>query len=144
MITTNNDFKFDLEIGQGAENLLATILQDSTLEVKFDMYTNDRFFIELTSKRYNNDCGCYKEQKSGLASTEAIYYALMKNNFFMIITTRDLKDLIKAKAKELGIKINDLLKSGGDDGRTYGVLITISEITEYLAKIRTYKECITC
>tara|TARA_R110002020_G_scaffold108015_4_gene250623 strand:+ start:3498 stop:3932 length:435 start_codon:yes stop_codon:yes gene_type:complete len=144
MITNNNNFKYDLEIGQGAENLLSTLLQDTTLEVKFDMFTNDRFFIELASKRYNKDCDCYKLQKSGLASSEAEFYALLKNNFFMILTSRNLKDLIKEKAKALGISVNDLLISGGDEGRTYGVLITIDEITAYLAKIRTYKECITC
>ncbi|MCH7411144.1 hypothetical protein MM239_17230 [Belliella sp. DSM 111904] len=144
MISTNNNFKYDLAIGQQSENLLAEILSDTTLEVKFDMYPNDRFFIELASKRYNSDCDCHRLQKTGLASSEANYYALLKNNFFMIVSTKDLKAAIKDKAAKNGVKVIDLLVSGGDGERTKGVLMTIQEITEYLDNVRTYKECITC
>jgi hypothetical protein len=40
------NFEYDLKIGIDKENELAKILDDATIEVKFDRYENDRHFIE--------------------------------------------------------------------------------------------------
>lgn len=135
-MTTNNNFKYDLEIGQQAENLLGQLLEGSRLEVKFDRYVNDKFFIEIYRIKYDSK----EKELSGLAVSQADYYALCKNNIFIIIERRDLIRLVK---KKLGNrKVSEIAVSGGDGGRTYGILITISEIFQFQLDIRTYRESI--
>ncbi|MBW3469093.1 hypothetical protein [Arthrospiribacter ruber] len=140
---TNNNFKYDLEIGKQAENLLGQLLEGNHLEVKFDKYKNNRFFIEVFKRKGNNPDGSPKYVFSGLGVTQAEFYALMKNNIFIIIKTSDLKKLIKHKVNTQGNgKLSSIAIGGGDGGRSYGVLVTVEEIIEWQANNRTYKESI--
>ena len=129
MVETNNDFKYDLKIGQAKENELASILSDSTIEVKYDKYSNDTFFIEVCSKRFK--MGKWRIVESGLSKTEATHYALIKSNITIIITTIDLMCIVSNHIKKSGLSFKENLVSGGDGMRTKGILITIEEITNY-------------
>ncbi|MCH7396550.1 hypothetical protein MM236_01060 [Belliella sp. DSM 107340] len=129
---TNNDFKYDLKVGQQKENELASILSDSTLEVKYDRYSNNLFFIEFYKKLKN---GKYK--RTGLSKTEANYYALCKSNSFLIIPTSTLKNFLKSifeEKKKVGFKLKDMVMITG----TYavGIIIDLTELNNYLLKER--------
>ncbi|MBS9525903.1 hypothetical protein KI659_17920 [Litoribacter alkaliphilus] len=138
MITTNNTFSHDLAIGQGMENTLSEHLTDSTIEVKFDMYLNDRFFIEMFRKDFRTEAIV----KTGLWTTKATHYALCKSYIKIIIETSDLKKLVKEKVKKFkeldpNFKNRQAFKCGGDGNRTFGILVTLTELTQYLVNIHT-------
>lgn len=142
MIKANNDFKYDLMIGQQAENLLGSIISDSKLEVKFDKYNNDRFFIEIACKRWDTNTGDYILNHTGLSVTHSEYYVLVKENLIQIIKTIDLKNLIREKASNANKSVYELGIFGGDGKRTLGVMVTMEEVVKYAAKNRVYKESI--
>lgn len=120
MITKNNNFKYDLKLGKNVENELANILGDNSLvEVKYDQFENERHFIEY--KRIGIDG---QEEYTGIATTHSDYYCLSKSGYYILIKTQDLKDFIKATRPKSVL--------GGDDKRTYGFLITESNLFNYL------------
>ena len=111
----NSDFKYDLSIGVQKEKQLALILGDNcTIEVKYDRYKNDRFFIE-----YKYDDG-QKSYNTGLSTTQADYYALAKSTYFFLIKTSVLKDKVRLFAK------NNKPVRGGDNNTAIGFLVPIS------------------
>lgn len=138
---TNNTFSHDLEVGQGRENLLSQILQDSKLEVKFDRFPNTRHFIEV--KKFVNG----KQEKSGLSATESEWYAICKTNYNILVETEILKrvltDIWSKNSRRIikdsrGINIiPDVFISGGDGNRSYGFLLEEEQLFKLLAKYRS-------
>lgn len=111
------NFEYDLRVGVGKENELAKILEDCTLEVKYDRYDNDRHFIEY--KRISMDG---KMEPSGISVTKAKYYVLCKAHYFIIVSTERLKNIMRwAYGNRRPIL-------GGDGKRTYAIMLTEEEI----------------
>ena len=123
----NNDFKYDLALGQLGEVLIGKLLSSKTIEVKFDFgcYRTGNFYIEYESR----------EKPSGIATTQADYWMLiaasehgqrLKQNqetiqkedvlYAVLIETERLKDLCRTKPYRIGVR-------GGDSNTSLGVLI---------------------
>ena len=62
----NNDFKYDLKIGQVKEKQLAEILTNKTVEVKYDLKALEtgNIYVEYQSRG----------KPSGISTSEADYY----------------------------------------------------------------------
>ena len=111
----NSDFRHDLEVGQGAENLLGQMLESKKLEVKMDKRAKKTglFFIEYESR----------DKPSGISTTEADYWALVAEGAAAIIVrTEKLKDLARAT-----LQINGYIR-GGDSNISKGVLIKLEDL----------------
>jgi hypothetical protein len=129
MISSNNTFSHDLEIGQMKENEFAEVLSDSTLECKFDRYSNGRHFVEF--KKWDNAAGCLVG--SGISTTSAKWYTIAKANYFITVSTAELKKVLQALydankhmvyLDSRGCEvISGVLVSGGDGKRSYGFLL---------------------
>lgn len=115
------NFEYDLKIGVQKENELARILDDATIEVKFDRYDNDRHFIEYKRINLRGDV-----EPSGISVTKATHYALCKPHYFLIVRTDRLKMIMKQSGKKPTI--------GGDGKRTYAIMLTESEILRWNEK----------
>ena len=123
----NNDFKYDLELGQLGEMLVGKLLSSRTIEVKFDFgcYHTGNFYIEYQSRN----------KPSGIATTKADYWMLIAASeygqrlksyqeqiqkedilYAVLIETERLKDLCRSKPYKMGVK-------GGDSNTSLGVLI---------------------
>ena len=107
----NNDFKYDLALGQLGEGWLGHLLSSKTIEVKFDFgcYRTGNFYIEYESRG----------KKSGIATTEATHWAFIIEDIesIIIIETERLKRL----AREY---YHNSVK-GGDNNTSKMVLIPI-------------------
>ncbi len=113
----NSDYKYDLRIGKAKEHELAMILGDKCVEVKYDRYDNDRFFIEY---KFDDGTNTYP---TGISTTQAEYYALSKEHYYLIISVERLKDIVRAYAKSFKpVK-------GGDSNTAIGYLIPVSTLT---------------
>lgn len=111
----NSDFRHDLEVGQGAENLLGQLLESKKLEVKMDRRArqNGLFFIEYESRG----------KPSGISTTEAAYWALViEGASAVIVRTEKLKDLARAT-----LQINGYIR-GGDSNTSKGVLVKLEDL----------------
>lgn len=107
----NNDFKFDLQVGQTYENQLAELLQKK-IEVKRDFRAIEtgNIFVEYESRN----------KPSGLATSEAYYWVYwLSEKHFITIEKNELKILCR---KYLGTK-RDVL--GGDNNTSKGILLPI-------------------
>tara|TARA_Y100001937_G_scaffold128833_2_gene208685 strand:- start:5166 stop:5555 length:390 start_codon:yes stop_codon:yes gene_type:complete len=121
----NNDFKYDLKLGQEGENIIAQLLSDSTIEVKLDFlaHKTDNIFIEYESRG----------KLSGIATTESKFwfYIILKEN-----TPREEKDITIENVEDiLFFKVNKLKdicrewlmfnegKKGGDSNTSLGCCI---------------------
>ena len=123
----NNDFKYDLELGQMGEMLIGKLLSSKTIEVKFDFgcYRTGNFYIEYQSRN----------KPSGIATTKANYWMLIAASeygqrlksyqeqiqkedilYAILIETERLKDLCRTKAFRKEVK-------GGDNNTSLGILI---------------------
>lgn len=97
---SNHDYRFDIQLERGvdAETELSKILLDDKIEVKRDAYDNGYIVIEY-------EC---RGKPSGIATTEAKYYALrMHNGTIHIVPTERIRFFINHPLAES--------KSGGDD-----------------------------
>jgi len=110
----NNDFKFDLKVGQEKENLLAKIIQSKKLEVKYDRAAQrtGNVFVEFESRG----------KPSGIATTEAEYFCFCVVDSFYILPTKKLKKLCR---DYLGTK-NE--RAGGDNNTSKGILLPIKKL----------------
>lgn len=111
----NNDFKYDLKVGQVAEERLADILQNKTIEVKRDLQAiqTGNIFIEYESRN----------KPSGIATTQAHYWCYFINNSRMfIIETKELKELTR---KYIKTKRNIV---GGDMNSSKGILLPLTDL----------------
>lgn len=128
----NSDFRYDLQLGQLGEELVAKLLKDKTIEVKFDFGTHrtGNFYIEYESRG----------KPSGIATTQAKYWMLiaasataerLKTDFdsledsdvlyCVLIETSRLKDLCRNHYHRKDVP-------GGDNNTSRGVLIKASTL----------------
>lgn len=111
----NNDFRYDLEVGQVYEKLLAEILQSKKIEIKrdFKAVKTGNIFVEY----------CSRGKPSGLAISEAAYYCyFIKDERMFIIEIEDLKRLCRVYLK------TDRDRLGGDSNTSKGILLPIKDL----------------
>ena len=115
----NNDFKYDLMLGQIKEKQVADILENKKIEIKTDYlaHKTGNIAIEYESRG----------KPSGIATTEADYYiyiiphALIKDTM-LILDVKELK-----KITRLYYKINRVCWMG-DENTSMAVLIPIDRL----------------
>ena len=108
----NNDFRFDLKLGQIKEQELGNIFNNKKIEVKKCTEAIYNVFVEY-------EC---RGKKSGISTTEADYYCFAFKDTFIIIET----DKLKSKCRKYLNTDND--KKGGDNNTSKGVLIPLNEL----------------
>ena len=124
----NNDFKYDLKLGQEGESIMARLLADTTVEVKTDWIAarTGNVYIEYQSRG----------KASGLAITQARFWAyiILKEN-----TPRDsfnvdaIQDILFFKVEKIKDVCRNWLKTnppkkGGDSNTSLGCLIPIKDL----------------
>lgn len=124
----NNDFKYDLKLGQQGETIIAKLLNDSTIEVKTDFIATrtGNLYIEFMSRG----------KPSGIATTQAkywIYIILKQNTPRNEFEQEDIETILFFKMEDLKKKCKDWLKfneprAGGDSNTSLGCLISIKEL----------------
>ena len=113
----NNDFRYDLKVGQVAERQLGEMLDNAKIEVKRDLRASrtKKVFVEFFCRG----------KPSGISTTEADYWAFMvSDKVVVILPTEKLKGLVE-EAIENGKAI-----SGGDRNTSQGVLISIERLLQ--------------
>lgn len=110
----NNDFKYDLKVGQVKEQELANIFSGNTIEVKYDLRATEtgNVFIEYESRG----------KASGISTSEADYYCFCILDTFHIIPSELLKYRCR---KYLGTSRDKL---GGDSNTSKGILLPVNEL----------------
>jgi len=110
----NSDFRYDLKVGQVAEQALAKIFEGKKVEVKRDRKASltGNIFVEYESRG----------KPSGISTTEADYWCFMVEETFILLTTPRLKEIVAS------LKGSDRERQGGDNNTSSGVLIRISDI----------------
>ncbi len=109
-----SNFKHDLEVGQLAEQALADILENKTIEVKNDLKATKtgNLFIEFMSRG----------KKSGIDRTEADVWCFFIKDIFILIETKKLKELVEP------LKGTSAERLGGDNDTSLGVLLPIIDL----------------
>jgi hypothetical protein len=110
----NNDFKYDLKVGQTKEKELGTIFNNKTVEVKYDLQAleTNNVYVEYYSRG----------KKSGISTSQADYYCFAFGDTFHLIGTSSLKDKCR---KYIGTHRD---KKGGDNNTSKGILLPIKEL----------------
>lgn len=110
----NNDFKYDLKVGQTKEKELGEIFSSKKVEVKYDLQAlnTGNVYVEYRSRG----------KPSGISTSEADYYCFAFGDTFHLITTPSLKEKCR---KLIGSKRD---KKGGDDNTSKGILLPIKEL----------------
>ncbi len=115
----NNDFKYDLKVGQVGEQLLSSILTSKTIEVKRDAWIckSGNIAIEYESRG----------KPSGIATSEAAYWAIIfsgeyNDEMILIIEIERLKKI----ARQYFLK--GKIKAMGDSNTSKAVLIPVTEL----------------
>jgi hypothetical protein len=105
----NSNFKYDLEVGKVAEQALADILENKTIEVKRDLKakTTGNVFVEFESRG----------KPSGIATSEADFWCFVLGDRFVLIEADALKKLVEP------LKGTKSERRGGDNNTSKGVLI---------------------
>jgi len=121
----NNDFRHDLKVGQVAEKELGNILQDATIEVKYDQQylRTGNFYIEYISRG----------KRSGIATSEADYWALIGElRQIHIIKTELLRERLREFKKYCEHYDKPANKTwqvkGGDNNTSIGFLVRLKDI----------------
>lgn len=110
----NNDFKYDLKIGQVKEKELGDIFSNSKIEVKYDLQalSTNNVYVEYYSRG----------KLSGISTTESDFYCFAFGDTFHLISTKVLKERCR---KYLN---TDRDKKGGDNNTSKGILLPINEL----------------
>jgi len=111
----NNDFKYDLKVGQIKEDELGDVFNNKTIEVKYDLRALDtgNVYVEYFSRG----------KLSGISTSHSDYYCFaFVNDTFHLIKTEQLKSLCR---KYLN---TDRDKKGGDNDTSKGILLPIKEL----------------
>ena len=110
----NNDFKYDLKVGQVKEEELGNMLNSSTIEVKHDLKAliTGNVYVEYYSRG----------KKSGISTSVSDYYCFCFGDTMHLIKTIDLKSRCR---KYLGTARD---KAGGDNDTSKGILLPIKEL----------------
>lgn len=125
---TNNNFAYDLEVGQNGENIFADLLTGKKIEVKTDFQASrtGNLYVEFE---------CWGK-RSGLATTKADFWVFLimkqgtnKSSFGLdeieiikFVSTNRLKTICRE-----WLKHNEKIK-GGDQKTAYGCLIKINDL----------------
>ena len=110
----NNDFKYDLSIGQTKEKELGRIFNDTTVEVKYDLQATKTGNVYVEYKSGG--------KSSGIARSEADYYCFAFGNTFHLIGTSELKE----KCRKYLNTPRD--RKGGDNNTSMGILLPTKEL----------------
>jgi len=110
----NNDFKYDLKVGQVKEEQLADIFNSKKIEVKYDLKAlqTKNVFVEYRSRN----------KPSGISTSEADFYCFCFGETYHLIETLILKERCR---KYLNTNRD---KSGGDSNTSKGILLPITEL----------------
>lgn len=111
----NNDFRYDLKVGQVEEEWLAGLLQSKTLEVKRDFRASQtgNVFVEFFCRG----------KPSGIATTQADHWAfILDDGIVIMLPTERLKVLAREAVKEG----NTVL--GGDSNTSRGALVKVARL----------------
>ncbi len=110
----NNDFKYDLKVGQIKEEELGKILSDRRIEVKYDLQALDtgNVYVEYESRG----------KRSGISTSEAEFYCFAFGETFHLIETK----LLKSRCRKYINTKRD--KRGGDSNTSKGILLPIKEL----------------
>ena len=110
----NNDFKYDLKVGQAKEKELGDIFNSKSVEVKYDLQAlkTNNVYVEYFSRG----------KKSGISTTQADYYCFAFGDTFHLITISSLKEKCR---KYIGTHRD---KKGGDNNTSKGILLPIKEL----------------
>ncbi len=110
----NNDFKYDLKVGQIKEKELGNIFSSSTVEVKYDLKAlkTKNVYVEYFSRG----------KLSGISTSNADYYCFAFGDTFHLIKTKNLKD----KCRKYLNTGRD--KKGGDNNTSKGILLPLKEL----------------
>jgi len=110
----NNDFKYDLKVGQAKEEELGKIFNYKKVEVKYDLQAlkTGNVYVEYYSRG----------KKSGISTSEAEYYCFAFGDTFHLIETKLLKSRCR---KYIGTNRD---KRGGDSNTSKGILLPITEL----------------
>ena len=110
----NNDFKYDLKVGQVKEKELGEIFSSSTVEVKYDLQAlnTSNVYVEYYSRG----------KPSGISISQADYYCFAFGDTFHLIKTKSLKD----KCRKYLNTSRD--KKGGDNDTSRGILLPLNEL----------------
>lgn len=114
----NNDFKYDLKVGQLAEKWLSELLSGNTIEVKRDFKASrtGKVFVEFFCRG----------KPSGIDRTEADYWAfVIDGGFVIILPTKALKEIVELH-KEKG-----WVMSGGDNNVSQGALVKVERLVKH-------------
>ena len=127
MFNNNSDFDIDFKFGLIYEKVLATILQDKTIEVKTERNkwkSTGNIAIELHN--HNSD------KASGLSITKADYWATILVSDFQVKGIHILPvEYLKERVKEIVRKGGGKIVMGGDFKCSEIALIPIKEIFGY-------------
>ena len=115
---TQKNFDIDIEYGRKGENYLLDILETKRIEVKTDRIAHITGNVAVEYK--------YKGRPSGIATTEADYWAFLLYDMTTIIMvpTDKLKHIARQKYKQ------DQITLGGDENASEMILIPINELTK--------------
>lgn len=110
----NNDFKYDLKVGQVKEKELGDIFNNKKIEVKYDLKALDtsNVYVEYYSRG----------KRSGISTTNAEFYCFAFGSTFHLIKTEVLKDRCR---KYINTNRD---KKGGDNNTSKGILLPITEL----------------
>ena len=110
----NSDFRYDLKVGQVAEQALAKIFEGKKVEVKRDRKAKltGNVFVEYESRG----------KPSGLATSESDYWCFVVEETFILLAAERLKEIVEP------LKGTDKERRGGDNNTSVGVLIRITDL----------------
>ena len=110
----NNDFKYDLKVGQIKEKELAEIFSNKLVEVKYDLKALDtgNVYVEYYSRG----------KPSGISTSHSDFYCFAFGYTFHLISLKELKERCR---KHLNTKRD---KVGGDNDTSKGILLPLKEL----------------
>lgn len=111
----NNDFRYDLEVGQIKENELTSIIQGKKIEVKTDLqaYETGNVYVEYESRG----------KPSGIATSQSDYYCfVISKDTFIFISSEELKKRCRRFLK------TERDKKGGDSNTSKGILLPVTHL----------------
>ena len=111
----SDDFRYDLAVGNAAENEFSGILKNSLVEVKYDLqaHRTGNEFIEFESRG----------EPSGIATTRAQWWTFkIDDTTFITIGVDELKDRCRQIYKDRGSI------TGGDSQSSKGILLPIRKL----------------
>ena len=119
----NSDFDLDLKFGQHGEATVANILSIETVEVKRDKRWKHTGNLYIETECYYNASQSWKA--SGLKVSKATHYAFVLENMVVIVTTEDLKLVVRKNGISIECKI--------EPNPSRGYLIKLSDIVHHQA-----------